>query len=188
MRGAAMSLASSNVGKARCAAGSAARFPRSSCCQSQPERSPVVTLVHGDPKPGNFAFVDDEVTAVFDWELATIGDPLADIGWAEMTWQITPAFAGLPSSHFNERLVRYEKLTGIVIRDREWYAAFQAYKMAVIQLVGAMLFDRGFSDDERYAHMALGVPWLTQLGLKALGITDEVDPGPVAPRDRHTQS
>ena len=37
----------------------------------QPEQSPRVTLVHGDPKPGNFAFVDDEVSAVFDWEITT---------------------------------------------------------------------------------------------------------------------
>jgi aminoglycoside phosphotransferase (APT) family kinase protein len=148
----------------------------------QPGTSSIVTLVHGDPKPGNFAFVDDEVSAVFDWELATIGDPMADIGWAEMTWRITPAFAGLPPSHFGEQLARYTDLTGFAIHDREWYGAFQAFKMAVIQLVGAMLFDRGHSDDIRYADMALGVKWLTQLGLHALAITDDLPAGPVTPR------
>jgi aminoglycoside phosphotransferase (APT) family kinase protein len=139
----------------------------------QPPGSPIVTLVHGDPKPGNFAFVGDEVTAVFDWELATIGDPMADIGWAEMTWRITPAFAGLPPSHFDEQLARYADVTGLAIHDRQWYGAFQAFKMAVIQLVAAMLFDRGHSDDIRYADMAQGVQWLTRLGLAALGITQE---------------
>jgi len=35
-------------------------------------------LVHGDTKPGNFAFVDGEVSAVSTEEMATVGDPLAD--------------------------------------------------------------------------------------------------------------
>ena len=153
----------------------------------QPEASPVVTLVHGDPKPGNFAFAGDEVTAVFDWELATIGDPMADIGWAEMTWRITPAFAALPPEHFDEQLSRYTELTGLEIHDRQWYGAFQAFKMAVIQLVGAMLFDRGHSDDIRYADMAMGVQWLTAMGLQALGITEDLDAGPVGPRPERVQ-
>lgn len=155
--------------------------------ERRPAASPVVTLVHGDPKPGNFAFVGDEVSGVFDWELATVGDPLADIGWAEMTWRITPAFAGLPATQFDENVLRYEEQTGIKIHDREWYGAFQAYKMAVIQLVGAMLFDRGFSDDKRFADMAMGVQWLTQLGLSALGIREQFDSGPVAPREERLQ-
>ena len=46
----------------------------------QPEPSASVTLVHGDTKPGNFAFVGDDVSAVFDWEMTTVGDPLADLG------------------------------------------------------------------------------------------------------------
>ena len=150
--------------------------------ERRPAASAVVTLVHGDPKPGNFAFAGEEVTGVFDWELATIGDPMADIGWAEMTWRITPAFAGLPPGHFDEQLSRYTELTGLEIHDRQWYAAFQAFKMAVIQLVGAMLFDRGHSDDIRYADMAMGVQWLTGMGLQSLGITEEFEAGPVAPR------
>jgi aminoglycoside phosphotransferase (APT) family kinase protein len=154
----------------------------------EPAPTPVVTLVHGDPKPGNFAFVGDEVSGVFDWELATLGDPLADIGWAEMTWRITPAFAGLPATHFDENVVRYEEQTGIKIHDREWYGAFQAYKMAVIQLVGAMLFDRGFSDDKRLADMSRGVQWLTQLGLSALGIKEQFASGPVGPREERLQA
>jgi aminoglycoside phosphotransferase (APT) family kinase protein len=48
--------------------------------EQQPPQSPSVTLVHGDAKPGNFAFEGSEVSAVFDWEMASIGDPLVDIG------------------------------------------------------------------------------------------------------------
>jgi aminoglycoside phosphotransferase (APT) family kinase protein len=36
--------------------------------------------VHGDAKPGNFAFVGDDVSAVFDWKMTTLGDPLTDLG------------------------------------------------------------------------------------------------------------
>lgn len=52
----------------------------------KPAPCPTVTLVHGDAKPGNFAFTGGEVSAVFDWEMTTVGDPLTDIGWLEMLW------------------------------------------------------------------------------------------------------
>jgi aminoglycoside phosphotransferase (APT) family kinase protein len=42
-----------------------------------PAAYPRVTLVHGDAKPGNFAFVGDDVSAVFDWEMTTVGHPPA---------------------------------------------------------------------------------------------------------------
>ncbi len=148
----------------------------------QPDPSPTVTLVHGDAKPGNFAFVDDDVTGVFDWEMAAVGDPLADLGWAEITWRMTTIFAGLPPSHFDGLLARYERTTGTIVHNRQWHCASQAFKMAVILLVGGMLFDQGFSDDLRYADMAMGVPWITQLGLTALGINEELDSGPVTAR------
>src|SRR5438309_807027 len=130
----------------------------------QPPPCPRVTLVHGDPKPGNFAFVSDEVSAVFDWELATVGDPLADIGWLEVTW-MTPTFTSRPHSlTVDEAVARYEERTGIEVRNRAWYRAFQAFKMAVIMLVGAMHFDRGVTDDLRFAEMGAAVPLVTQLG------------------------
>ena len=45
-------------------------------------------IVHGDYRAGNVAFgPDGDVKAVFDWELATSGDPMADLGWLASTWQ-----------------------------------------------------------------------------------------------------
>ena len=45
-------------------------------------------IVHGDYRAGNVAFgPDGGVRAVFDWELATSGDPMADLGWLASTWQ-----------------------------------------------------------------------------------------------------
>lgn len=157
--------------------------------ERQPAPSSRITLVHGDPKPGNFAFVGDEVSGVFDWELAAIGDPLADIGWAELTWMTPVSFTSRPSALTPDELVaRYEELTGIPVRHREWYRAFQSFKMTVIMLVGAMLFDGGFSDDLRFAEMGTVIPLLTALALHELGIDEGLDPGPVTAREERVQA
>jgi aminoglycoside phosphotransferase (APT) family kinase protein len=154
----------------------------------RPEPTAHSTLVHGDTKAGNFAFVGDDVSGVFDWEMASIGDPMADIGWAEVTWRLTAPFSALSASDMDRLLVHYELLTGIVVHDRPWHRALQAFKMAVIMLVGAMLFDGGFSDDIRLADMGLAVPAVTQLGLHDLGIEDQLEPGPVTPRPERLQA
>ena len=51
--------------------------------------SPAATIVHGDYRLGNTMVADDlpaRLVAIFDWELATIGDPLADVGYLTVTW------------------------------------------------------------------------------------------------------
>ena len=150
----------------------------------QPEQSRTVTLVHGDPKPGNFAFVDDEVSAVFDWELTTLGDPLADIGWAEVNWTTPGSFTVRPGGLTTDEFIHlYEELSGIPVVHREWYRAFQGFKMVVIMLVGAMLFDRGDSDDLRFAYMGMAVDMFTKPALASLGVDDDIEPGPVTARE-----
>ncbi len=150
----------------------------------QPEQCPKITLVHGDPKPGNFAFQGDQVSGVFDWEMATIGDPLADLGWAEITWRMPSSFTTRPASLSTDELAaRYQELTGISVRHRQWYRAFQGLKIAVILLVGAMLFDAGFTDDLRMAEMGYGVHPFTRDALRDLGMDEELDSGPVTARE-----
>jgi aminoglycoside phosphotransferase (APT) family kinase protein len=151
--------------------------------EKQPEACPSVTLVHGDAKPGNFAFEGAEVTGVFDWEMASIGDPLADIGWAEILWPSPGYFTSVPGALSTDEFVaRWEELTGIRARHRCWYRAFQALKMAVILFVGGQLFDAAHSDDLRLAEMAHAVHPVTEAGLRELGIAERVEPGPVLPR------
>ena len=109
----------------------------------------AITLVHGDAKPGNFAFVGDDVSAVFDWELATVGDPLTDIGWMELLWMQPVGITSHPAApSVEEFLSHYESVSGIRTQNRSWYRALNAYKMAVICLIGSMLFDSGDSDDQ----------------------------------------
>ena len=150
--------------------------------EQQPEPSPRVTLVHGDTKGGNFAFVDDDVSGVFDWEMATIGDPMADIGWLEVTWRMTKPFSELSDADIDNLLVRYQQLTGIAVHNRPWHRALQAFKMAVIMFVGAMLFDAGSNDDLRLAGMGTVVPFITNVGLRDLGVEEELESGPVQAR------
>ena len=150
----------------------------------QPEQSRRITLVHGDPKPGNFAFVDDEVSAVFDWELTALGDPLADIGWAEVNWITPGSFTIRPGGFTTDEFVaRYEELSGIPVVHREWYRAFQGFKMCIIMLVASMLFDQGVSDDPRFAYMGMAVDMYTRPALASLGVDDELEPGPVTARE-----
>ncbi len=149
-----------------------------------PMQCPSVTLVHGDAKPGNFAFWEGEVTAVLDWEMASIGDPLADIGWAEVLWNTPGSFTSRPGALSADEMVsRWEQLTGIRAEHRPWYRAFQAFKMAVILLVAGHLFDAGHTDDMRFMEMTYSIHPLTQLGLSQLGIDEPLEPGPVLPRE-----
>lgn len=148
-----------------------------------------VTLVHGDYKPGNVGFVGDQVSAVFDWELADIGDPLADIGYLELMWGYPVGLTSRPTApSFDDVLERYEERSGITVEHRPWYRAFQAYKTAVILLVGAMLFEAGDSEDLRYLEMALGVDMTTQVGLRDLGVDQQLEAGPVLPSDARIEA
>ncbi|MBB3600973.1 aminoglycoside phosphotransferase (APT) family kinase protein [Mycolicibacterium sp. BK556] len=149
---------------------------------SMPERYPAVTLVHGDAKPGNFAFVGDEVSAVFDWELTGTGDPLTDLGWMELLWMQPVGITSHPAAiSFDEFLAHYQAASGITPRNRPWYRALNAFKMAVICLIGSTLYDSGDSDDERFLLNAHGISLLTQLGLAELGVAEKLDDGPVLP-------
>lgn len=138
-------------------------------------------LLHGDAKPGNFGFTDGEVTTVFDWELAAVGDPLADIGYLEALWT-PPVAVGLPSRPGaftpDELIAHYETATGTVVHHREWYRALGSYKIAVLSLMAAMLYEHGHSEDPRLVMSALGVPMLAVAGLTSLGVTETVDDGP----------
>ncbi len=157
--------------------------------ETKPVPYSSVTLVHGDAKPGNFAFVGDDVSAVFDWEMTTVGDPLTDVGWMELLWMQPVGITSHPSApSVEEFLSHYESASGIRAQNRSWYRALNAYKMAVICLIGSMLFDAGHSDDQRFMLNAYGISPLTQLGLAELAIDEKLSDGPVMPSDERIAS
>ena len=83
---------------------------------------------------------DGEVLAVLDWELCTLGDPLADLGYLCMMWTengdppggLREALGaitrreGFPTRA--ELIERYEQLTGRSMRDLQWYATLAPYR------------------------------------------------------------
>lgn len=73
-------------------------------------------LVQGDTGPGNFMYEGGKISAIVDWELAHIGDPMDDIAW--LSWRATQH--GFPD--FPTRLSEYEQLSGIAVdADRVRY-------------------------------------------------------------------
>ena len=81
-----------------------------------PDYAGPVVLVQGDTGPGNFLYEDGRVTAVVDWELAHLGDPMDDIAWLSLR-TVQDTF-----THFPDRLREYEELSGHTIDPaRVWY-------------------------------------------------------------------
>jgi aminoglycoside phosphotransferase (APT) family kinase protein len=103
------------------------------------------SIVHSDFRIGNMIMDLDagRVAAVLDWELATIGDPLADVGYLLMSYPapgeiLVPTAAmgvavletGYPSRA--ELLARYVDRTGADVSNVDWYAAMAMYKLAAL--------------------------------------------------------
>ena len=150
---------------------------------SVPPRSDAITLVHGDAKPGNFAFVGRELTASFDWEMSFLGDPMADVAYAQVTWELPGMFTTLPSSlSIDELVTRYEQQSGIATHDLVWHRSFQRYKLGVIMLIASMLFDSGESDDPRFSMMGRVVAMYTTPAFADLGLDNVEDQGAVMAR------
>ena len=102
------------------------------------EHAPVadrISFLHGDYRTGNFLFDADtnRVTAILDWEMATIGDPLADLAWALSFWRqrddppdplhgaLNDVFSGGGWSTRTELIDRYEKGSGRSVTDIMFY-------------------------------------------------------------------
>ena len=100
------------------------------------------SIAHGDYRFGN-CLVDPElgtIAAVLDWELCTLGDPLADVGYLGVYWtdpggtggrHNDPSGAeGFPT--YAELLDRYSTRTGRDVSGIDYYVAFASWRLAVI--------------------------------------------------------
>jgi len=118
-----------------------------SLAESLPQ-SPPPAVVHGDYRLDNTVLDPDtpgRIAAVLDWEMATIGDPLADLGLLLVYWQ-GPVDAGNPLAvqtgaalsalpGFPNRAqicARYAERTGRDLSALPWYVAFGCFKLAVV--------------------------------------------------------
>lgn len=140
-------------------------------------------LVHGDYRLDNLLWAPDapRIAAVVDWELSTIGHPLADLAAVLMQWHRPPgpvgrglagvdrAALGLPS---DERFVeRYCHHAGrATAPDLRFWLAFCAFRMAaILQGVLRRALDGNASDPARGRALGAHVPAFARQGLEAAG-------------------
>jgi aminoglycoside phosphotransferase (APT) family kinase protein len=121
-------------------------------------------IVHGDYRLGNMIVKGPRILAVLDWELCTLGDPLADVGYLMNAWASPEEIPSAPgdgaptaAGGFPTRAdlcVRYEGATGRDLSGINYYRAFSHWRLAAIgqgvykrYLVGAMGANRGMNLD-----------------------------------------
>jgi len=121
-----------------------------------------ITLVHGDYRSGNYLFTDDgTVTAMLDWEMAHLGDPMEDLGWACMKfWSGRGLAVGLTTR--SELLTRYAQASGIPVSEERvtFYEVLGIVKMAAIALTGIRSFCDGKTADTSMAVVGFLLPRL----------------------------
>lgn len=151
--------------------------------ERRPE-SPPTTIVHGDYKLDNVAFSHRppaKLLAIYDWEMSTLGDPLADLGWMISFWR-EPAdtdssvFADLnrvtAQEGFRTRkelVDRYVDRSGRQIDDLDWYVVLAIWKLAILLEGSYARHLAGMTDDPFFARMEDGVPALAGRALEVIG-------------------
>jgi aminoglycoside phosphotransferase (APT) family kinase protein len=131
------------------------------------------SIVHGDYRVDNVLFDGDgTLTAVLDWELATLGDPLADFSYLAMQWAM-PADGGaglagldLPElgiPTLGEIAKRYSERSGVPVASKlDWYFAYNVFRLAgIVQGIKKRVID-GTASHPEAAEMAKRVPMLAQ--------------------------
>lgn len=145
--------------------------------------SPPSTIVHGDYKNDNVVFSAEppaRLLAVLDWEMSTIGDPLADLGWLLFFWRdaddpgdidlqglgpvLGPGFASRA-----ELAARYRERTGRTTGDLTWYLVLANWKLAILLEGSYARHLAGVTDDPFFAQLEEGVP---ALAARALGLME----------------
>lgn len=136
-------------------------------------RSGEATIVHGDYRLGNTMFAGGRLVAIFDWELATIGDPLADLGYLVATWAqpgdpesailslgAVTRRAGFPSRA--ELVARYEERSGRSMSDVRWYTTLALWKSAVFLEGSYKRRLAGTTEDPFFDLLEAGVPEIAE--------------------------
>jgi aminoglycoside phosphotransferase (APT) family kinase protein len=150
--------------------------------ESIPVTSTGATLVHNDFKFDNLVLDADDLTrilAVLDWEMATIGDPLMDLGTTLGYWTEAGDPAPLqlhvvgpttvPGSLSRQALVdRYGQATGRDVSNMLFYYVFGLFKIAVIAQQIYVRYRKGLTHDPRFAGLEQMVAALGFGALRAI--------------------
>jgi aminoglycoside phosphotransferase (APT) family kinase protein len=143
--------------------------------EHKPE-SGEATIVHGDYRLGNTMFAPGapaRLVAIFDWELATIGDPLADLGYLVATWSqyddpddplrglsAATRRPGFPTR--DELVARYEERSGRSMSDVRWYMTLALWKSAVFLEGSYKRRLAGTTEDAFFDRLETGVPAMAE--------------------------
>ena len=137
------------------------------------------SIVHGDYRLDNAIIAADDpgrVAAVLDWEMATLGDPLADLALFALYWDgwgsADNPVAAIPAEHgFPPAAAlthRYTERTGLDLGDEAWHAAFACFKFAVICEGIHYRHVHGLTVGEGFDRIGGMVPEIVRRGLVAL--------------------
>jgi aminoglycoside phosphotransferase (APT) family kinase protein len=142
-------------------------------------QSPPATIVHGDYRLGNTimaATAPARLRAILDWEMATIGDPLADLGYMMLHWirpgdkvgyfnlQSVTARDGFPSR--DEMIARYEERSGRPMQALNWYVTLALWKAIVFMEGNYKRAISGATDDPYLRSFGEGVIELANRALE----------------------
>ncbi|SHI34329.1 phosphotransferase family protein [Aquimarina spongiae] len=140
------------------------------------------SLVHNDFKYDNVVFKDDswtEVNAVLDWEMATLGDPMMDLGTSLGYWTMASDHPfvqqGIPSPTImegnpgrSEIVELYAQKSGRQIDHLVFYYVFGLFKIAVIAQQIYYRYSKGLTTDPRFAQLNKAAELLCNLSLQAI--------------------
>jgi len=139
------------------------------------------TIIHNDYKYDNCVLDPADLTnirAVLDWEMATLGDPLADLGttlayWfepseAEVVGSLGLGLTTLPGNLSREGVVqRYAARSGRDVSNILFYYVAALHKVAVIAQQIYSRYKQGLTQDERFAGLFFAVQMLSQTAVRA---------------------
>ena len=144
--------------------------------------SPPSTVVHGDYRLGNVMVAPSptRLAAILDWEMATVGDPLADVGYMTAMWSepsdppnpvsdlsTVTRGAGFPGRDF--LVERYAERTGHPLDALPWYQVLALWKAAIFLEGSFRRFGAGTTADPYFASLESGVPALAALARERTG-------------------
>ncbi|MGI2329455.1 phosphotransferase family protein [Planococcus sp. YIM B11945] len=142
--------------------------------------SPAPTVIHYDFKLNNTMFSEDfsRITGLFDWEMTTVGDPLADLGAAMSYWiqkddpvLLKKGMGKEPVTVMDgfytrkEFIERYGEKSGRDVSNMHFYMTFAYFKLAVIIQQIYYRYIKGQTEDLRFAHFGEFVKSLIQHAL-----------------------
>jgi aminoglycoside phosphotransferase (APT) family kinase protein len=141
--------------------------------------SPPATIVHGDYRLGNVMLAlgaPARISAVFDWEMSTIGDPLADLGYLATLWldRDDPSLGRFELTSVSrdegwptraELIARYEEGSGRSMTDIRWYRTLALWKSIVFMEGNFRRASSGMSDD----------PYLKSFGDGVVGLAERAE-------------